>query len=71
MALKLDVDMSQHGAFTIEEHEHGGTVWVAIRARGAEWSWFTQEEAARVGRDLMERYGREHQIRQFPVLAAE
>lgn len=63
--------MSQLGAFAIEEHEHGGTVWVAIRARGAEWSWFTQEEAARIGRDLMERYGQEQPARRFPALAAE
>jgi hypothetical protein len=62
--------MSQTGPVTIEEHVHGGTVWIAIRARGAEWSWFTPEEAARVGRDLLDRYGKE-QPRHFPAIAAE
>lgn len=66
-----EVDMPQHGAFMIEEHVHGDTVWVAIRARGAEWSWFTREEAARIGRDLAERYGHEQPRHQFPALAAE
>jgi hypothetical protein len=54
----------------VEEHIHGGTVWVAIRARGAEWSWLTQEEAARLGREWAARYGSvepEH----TPLLAAE
>ena len=36
----------------------GGTVWVAIRARGAEWSWLTPAEAAELGRQWVERYGR-------------
>ena len=62
--------MSQSAAFTVEEHVHGGTVWVAIRARGAEWSWLTRDEAARVGRELVDRYGKE-QPQKFPALAAE
>jgi hypothetical protein len=40
-----------------EERISGGTVWVAIRARGAEWSWLTPDEAARIGREWVERYG--------------
>lgn len=44
-------------ALNVEEHVHGGTVWVAIRARGAEWSWLTQQEAAVLGRELAQRYG--------------
>lgn len=47
--------MSQ--ALKVEEHVHGDTVWVAIRARGAEWSWLTTDEAARLGREWAERYG--------------
>ncbi len=35
----------------------GGTEWVAIRARGAEWSWLTPAEAAELGRQWVERYG--------------
>jgi hypothetical protein len=41
----------------VEEHVYGGTVWVAIRARGADWSWLTREEAARLGREWSARYG--------------
>jgi hypothetical protein len=35
----------------------GETRWVAIRARGAEWSWLTPEEAATIGREWVEKYG--------------
>jgi hypothetical protein len=46
------------GPYSVEEHlVHGETRWVAIRARGAEWSWLTPEEAARIGREWVERYG--------------
>ncbi len=50
--------MSQTGPFSVEEHVHGDTVWVAIRARGAEWSWLTRDEAARLGREWAAKYGR-------------
>lgn len=49
--------MSNTGPFSVEEHVHGDTMWVAIRARGAEWSWLTPEEAARLGREWVARYG--------------
>lgn len=46
------------GPYSVEERVvHGETRWVAIRARGAEWSWLTQEEAAAIGREWVERYG--------------
>ena len=35
----------------------GDTVWVAIRARGAEWSWLTPDEAVALGRQWLEAYG--------------
>ena len=35
----------QLGSVSIEEHIHGDTRWVAIRARGAEWSWLTPTDA--------------------------
>jgi hypothetical protein len=35
-------------------------MWVAIRARGAEWSWLTPAEAVRLGRQWIERYGDRH-----------
>ena len=39
------------GSYSVEERGvHGDTVWVAIRARGGEWSWLTPAEAARLGR---------------------
>jgi hypothetical protein len=41
----------------VEEHVHGETVWVAVRARGADWSWLTPEEAVRIGRQWIEKYG--------------
>jgi hypothetical protein len=45
-------------SYSVEERIlHGETVWVAIRARGAEWSWLTPAEAARLGRQWVERYG--------------
>jgi hypothetical protein len=46
------------GPYSVEQHEvHGETSWVAIRARGAEWSWLTPEEAAAIGREWVEKYG--------------
>jgi hypothetical protein len=45
------------GSYSVEERViQGETVWVAIRARGAEWSWLTPAEAARLGRQWVERY---------------
>jgi hypothetical protein len=45
-------------AYTVEEKIiQGETLWVAIRARGAEWSWLTPAEAARLGREWVEKYG--------------
>jgi ketosteroid isomerase-like protein len=49
--------MSHTGPLAVEEHVHGDTVWVAVRARGADWSWLTREEAADLGRHWIEKYG--------------
>ena len=46
---------------------HGETRWVAIRARGAEWSWLTVEEAVAIGRAWVEKYG---SVQQETYLAA-
>lgn len=44
--------------YAVEERlVHGETRWVAIRARGAEWSWLTPDEAAAIGREWVEKYG--------------
>jgi len=45
------------GSVKVEEHRHGDTLWVAVRARGAEWSWLTQEDALRLARHWMAEYG--------------
>jgi hypothetical protein len=45
-------------SYSVEERIiDDGTAWVAIRARGAEWSWLTPAEAAHLGRQWVERYG--------------
>ena len=43
--------------FQVEERLVGDTRWIAIRARGAEWSYLTTEEAADLGRNWVERFG--------------
>ncbi len=48
--------MSKHASVVVEEHTRGETVWVALRARGADWSWLTPEEAVRLARDWIEKY---------------
>jgi hypothetical protein len=50
------LSMSQPTPLAVEEHVHGETVWVALRARGAEWSWLTPDEALRLGREWVEKY---------------
>jgi hypothetical protein len=46
------------GPFSVEERViDGDTCWVAIRARGAEWSWLTPAEAAHLARQWLRRYG--------------
>jgi len=62
--------MQHTGPFSVEEHVHGDTVWVAIRARGAEWSWLTPEEAVRLGREWVARYGHGERQHAEPFLAA-
>ena len=49
--------MASFSNLTVEEHLRGDTRWVAIRARGAEWSWLTPDEAADLGRQWAARYG--------------
>jgi hypothetical protein len=49
--------MQEFGSVTVEEQVHGETVWVAVRARGADWSWLTREDAMRLARHWMATYG--------------
>jgi hypothetical protein len=45
-------------SYSVEERIiQAETVWVAIRARGAEWSWLTPAEAARIGQQWVDSYG--------------
>ena len=50
--------MSHGATLATEEHVHGETVWVALRARGADWSWLTPQEAVRIGQEWLDRYGK-------------
>ena len=44
--------------YQVEERMVAGeTRWIAIRARGAEWSYLTTDEAADLGRQWVERFG--------------
>ena len=42
---------------SVQERIVGDVRWVALRARGADWSWLTPEEAAELAREWRERYG--------------
>jgi hypothetical protein len=44
------------GSVTVEERQAGDTTWVAVRARGADWSWLTRDDALRLARHLIEMY---------------
>jgi hypothetical protein len=64
------------GPYSVEERViDGDTTWVAVRARGSEWSWLTPAEAARLGQQWVTRYGHvlEDETRPAPAatLAAE
>jgi hypothetical protein len=53
--------MAQATPLAVEEHVHGETVWVALRCRGADWSWLTPDEAVELGRVWIEKYSRVQQ----------
>ena len=45
------------GPYAVEERViDGDTIWVAVRARGAEWSWLTPAEAEYLGQLRVRRY---------------
>jgi hypothetical protein len=48
--------MSHTAPLVVEEHVHGETIWVALRSRGADWSWLTPDEAVQLGREWIEKY---------------
>jgi hypothetical protein len=45
------------GSVIVEEKVMGDTRWVALRARGAEWSWLTPDDALLLARHWMAAYG--------------
>ena len=49
--------MQISGSVAVEEHVRGGTLWIAVRARGAEWSWLTPSDALQLAQFWMETYG--------------
>ena len=55
-SLRTGKYMAQSTPVSVEEHVHGDTVWVAVRSRGADWSWLTPQEAVQLGRELIEKY---------------
>jgi hypothetical protein len=42
---------------SVQERMVGDVRWVALRARGADWSWLTPQEAVELAREWRERYG--------------
>lgn len=44
-------------AYEIREIHFGAEKWVAIRCRGADWSWFRACEAVALGNELLARAG--------------
>ena len=49
--------MQKIGSVVVDEQVHGDTRWVAVRARGAEWSWLTPDDALLLARHWMATYG--------------
>jgi hypothetical protein len=53
----LEGKMTKHfGSVSVEEQIHGDTEWVAVRARGAEWSWLTPLDALLLARHWIATY---------------
>jgi hypothetical protein len=57
MADELRLPAPASSTIAITEYFLGDICWVAIRARGAEWSWLTPYEAAEIGRQWLNDYG--------------
>jgi hypothetical protein len=50
--------MPHSAALVVEERQYGGTIWVALRARGSEWSMLTPDEAIQLARAWIEKYSK-------------
>lgn len=49
--------MQKFGSVAVEEHVHGDARRAALRARNAEWSWLTPDDALLLARHWMATYG--------------
>jgi hypothetical protein len=58
------------GSVSVEEHSHGDTRWVAVRARGAEWSWLTPDDALLLARHWMATYGAAAEMQRAEAVSA-
>jgi hypothetical protein len=58
------------GPYEVEQRLVGEeTRWIAIRARGAEWSFLTPDEAADLGRQLVERFAKKTDYSRVEAMA--
>jgi hypothetical protein len=58
MATTIMSSMPFSAALASEERMYGETTWVALRARGSEWSLLSPDEAIEVARAWIERYAK-------------
>lgn len=58
------------GPVYVDEHVLGGRLWIAMRARNGQWSWLTSDEAATIGRTLVDLYGPERSHEQASEASA-
>jgi hypothetical protein len=50
--------MPNPSPISVEEHQVGGTTWIALRARNMIWIWLTPDEAVEIARAWIEKYSK-------------
>jgi hypothetical protein len=50
--------MSNPSHIAVEEHQVGGTTWVALRAGSMIWSWMTPDEVVDLAKSWIEKYSK-------------
>jgi hypothetical protein len=58
MAETILTTMPFSAALAVEERHYGDKTWVALRARGAEWSMLTPDEAIQLAKSWLEKYSK-------------
>jgi hypothetical protein len=58
MAETILTTMPNSAALVVEERRYGDKTWVALRARGSEWSMLTPDEAIQVAKSWLEKYSK-------------